>query len=280
MDTSGLIKISEMASLHGVSRQTLILYDKNGLLRPEYVSENGYRYYDMDQIPRLRLICLLKGMGIPLSEIGRLLDDPTPESMRALLEGKRASIRETMDQLTRQDEEVCQLEELFEHMSAKLADTDVPYVGWRPERRAVFSPYVSVDMDVKKLHLSLMNAWGMLLGHGMIPSRGFGSLLRTSSILGDDPLEGAGSLVVLPRNEDVDGLDAIVLPEGDYATMYKVAMPYDPEPAKRLLAWIASRGFEPMGDVIDVCLLDSVFHTPEHEADFCRLEVRVVCQHD
>ena len=148
MDTGDLIKISEMASLHGVSRQTLILYDKNGLLRPEYVSENGYRYYDMDQIPRLRLICLLKGMGIPLSEIGRLLDDPTPESMRALLEGKRASIRETMDQLTRQDEEVCQLEELFEHMSAKLADTDVPYVCWRPERRAIFSPYVSVDMDV------------------------------------------------------------------------------------------------------------------------------------
>jgi len=279
MDVSELIKISEMASMHGVSRQTLILYDKNGLLTPAYVSENGYRYYSMDQIPRLRLICLLKGMGVPLSEIGGLLTSPTPEGMHVLLEHKRASIREAMAQLRRQDEEVGQLEEIFEHMSAKLAVADIPYVCWLPERRAIFSPYVASEMDVRKLHLTLMDAWGRLLDHGMIPSRGFGSLLRTESLPSDDPLKGAGSLIVLPRNEDVDGLDVIVLPEGDYAVMYKAAMPYDPEPAKRLLVWARSRGLVPEGDVIDSCLLDSVFHTDGCAKDFCRLEVRVRTDH-
>lgn len=34
METDKLIKISEMAVLHGITRQTLILYDKNGLLKP------------------------------------------------------------------------------------------------------------------------------------------------------------------------------------------------------------------------------------------------------
>ena len=66
MEGDDLIRVSEMAALHGVSRQTLILYDRNGLLKPEHVGANGYRYYSIDQVPRLRLICLLKEMGVPL----------------------------------------------------------------------------------------------------------------------------------------------------------------------------------------------------------------------
>lgn len=52
--TDGLIKISDMAAMVRVSRQTLILYDKNGLLHPAYVNEAGYRYYSVDQLPYLR----------------------------------------------------------------------------------------------------------------------------------------------------------------------------------------------------------------------------------
>ena len=37
MEGDDLIRVSEMAALHGVSRQTLILYDRNGLLKPEHV---------------------------------------------------------------------------------------------------------------------------------------------------------------------------------------------------------------------------------------------------
>ena len=55
-DRKELVKISQMAALNGISRQTLILYDKNGLLKPAYVSELGYRYYSIGQIPQLRLI--------------------------------------------------------------------------------------------------------------------------------------------------------------------------------------------------------------------------------
>ena len=41
----------ELARLHGVSKQTLIFYDKIGLFRPAYVDpDNGYRYYSASQI--------------------------------------------------------------------------------------------------------------------------------------------------------------------------------------------------------------------------------------
>jgi hypothetical protein len=61
--------ISEMASIHGVSRQTLIYYDKIELFQPVHIDENGYRFYAAEQIPFLREICFLKSIGIKLNDI-------------------------------------------------------------------------------------------------------------------------------------------------------------------------------------------------------------------
>ncbi|WP_251441565.1 MerR family DNA-binding transcriptional regulator [Veillonella intestinalis] len=58
-----LISISEMAKLHGMSRQTLIHYDKIGLFKPIYTNNRGFRYYSKQQIPFMRKIDFLKKLG-------------------------------------------------------------------------------------------------------------------------------------------------------------------------------------------------------------------------
>lgn len=60
---STYISISEMAKLHGITRQTLIHYDSIDLFKPAKVDTNGYRYYCKHQIPYLREICFLKSRG-------------------------------------------------------------------------------------------------------------------------------------------------------------------------------------------------------------------------
>lgn len=69
---TGMYAISEMASLFNVSRQTLIYYDKIGLFKPAVVNEKGYRFYSPTQIPLMRLICMLRDLGLELDEIDRL----------------------------------------------------------------------------------------------------------------------------------------------------------------------------------------------------------------
>lgn len=273
MRESDLIKISEMAALHGVSRQTLILYDKNGLLKPVKIAENGYRYYSIRQIPRLRQICLLKEMGVPLARIREHLDRPSPEGMRAVLTERRAAIAEERNRLNRQLEDIDLLDEIFADIPTKEKNLDLPHVVYREQRQAIFSPYPSAEMDRKQLHLALMDAWGEVIDAGTIPSRGFGSLLDAKAIMSDAPLEGAGSIVILPRPIPVDGMRVVTLPAGEYACMYKRAMPYDVEPARKLLAWMGERGLEAEGPVVDCCLLDAVFHSDIRTADFCRLEI-------
>lgn len=43
--------ISEMAAMFGLTRQTLIYYDRIGLFAPAHVNEEGYRLYEPTQIP-------------------------------------------------------------------------------------------------------------------------------------------------------------------------------------------------------------------------------------
>ncbi|SJZ75304.1 DNA-binding transcriptional regulator, MerR family [Cetobacterium ceti] len=63
-------KISDVAKIFNISRQTLIYYDKINLFKPEYKNEeNNYRYYSDNQLYDLYFILALKEGGFSLKEI-------------------------------------------------------------------------------------------------------------------------------------------------------------------------------------------------------------------
>lgn len=49
-------KTAEFAALCGVRKDTLLHYDHIGLLKPQWVGENGYRYYAAQQLRTYDLI--------------------------------------------------------------------------------------------------------------------------------------------------------------------------------------------------------------------------------
>lgn len=68
----------EMAKLSGLSKQTILFYDKKGILKPEYVDpDNGYRYYSADQLDFLDNISMLKEIGLSLDEIRTFMEQRT-----------------------------------------------------------------------------------------------------------------------------------------------------------------------------------------------------------
>lgn len=76
--------VKEIAKQTGVSVRTLHHYDAIGLLKPTYVAESGYRYYDEAALERLYLILLFRELGFPLKEIGQILDAPDYDRNRVL----------------------------------------------------------------------------------------------------------------------------------------------------------------------------------------------------
>ena len=92
--------VKEIAKQTGVSVRTLHHYDSIGLLKPSFVAESGYRYYDEEALERLYLILLFRELGFPLKDIGKILDAPDYDRNRildtqiALLKAKAAHLRE------------------------------------------------------------------------------------------------------------------------------------------------------------------------------------------
>jgi protein phosphatase len=76
-----LLTIGEFARLSRLSPKALRLYDELGLLRPCRVDEwSGYRYYSPSQLDRARLVGWLRRIGMPLAQIGAVVESPPAEA--------------------------------------------------------------------------------------------------------------------------------------------------------------------------------------------------------
>lgn len=65
-----LFKIGEIVKILGVTRKTILVYEKMGLLTPAVKDEvSGYRYYTADNMTQIRSIRSLQTLGLSLAEI-------------------------------------------------------------------------------------------------------------------------------------------------------------------------------------------------------------------
>lgn len=68
------MEIGKFASASGLSVDALRHYDKVGILKPALVDpRTSYRRYGVDQLGDARRICLLRGVDLPVGEVGAVL---------------------------------------------------------------------------------------------------------------------------------------------------------------------------------------------------------------
>jgi len=95
-----MFKIGDFSRLCRITVRTLRYYDEIGLLKPVKIDTfTGYRYYSVDQLPRLNRIAMLKSLGLSLDDIRELLDNDLPtDHIRQLLQVKRAEIKQRLNE--------------------------------------------------------------------------------------------------------------------------------------------------------------------------------------
>ncbi|MGN0507128.1 MAG: MerR family transcriptional regulator [Lachnospiraceae bacterium] len=88
--------IHEVAKLLGISADAIRLYEKAGLVDPPRREENGYRYYEVEQIHRIMGISLWRQLGVGLSEIKKVFEVSDfvhmSEEFGALIENSEAEV--------------------------------------------------------------------------------------------------------------------------------------------------------------------------------------------
>ena len=91
-----MLKIGEFSRLSQVTVKTLHHYDEIGLFKPSQTDRfTSYRYYTLDQLPRLHSIMALKELGLSLEEIAQLLrENLSPEEIRGMYRLKHAEAQQ------------------------------------------------------------------------------------------------------------------------------------------------------------------------------------------
>lgn len=93
-----MFKIGDFSKLSRITVKALRYYDTLGILKPDTIDEeNGYRYYETDQLFRASEIVQYKEMGLSLDEISSIiLDNQSPSDILRLLSRKKTEITDVI----------------------------------------------------------------------------------------------------------------------------------------------------------------------------------------
>lgn len=133
------LTVTEVARISGVSVRTLHHYDQIGLLKPAFTGQNRYRHYGQDELLRLQQILLHRELGIPLGEIGAILDAPGFDRLEAL--------RQQRDRLSEEAKRYAQLVRTIDRTIASLEgdramrNADL-YKGISPDKQAEYEAWL------------------------------------------------------------------------------------------------------------------------------------------
>lgn len=89
----------EFAKLCNVSKHTLFHYNDIGVFVPQYIGENGYRYYHVLQYDTFCTITQLRTIGMSLSEIKTYLTHRSPQKLIDLFSQQESFINMQINQL-------------------------------------------------------------------------------------------------------------------------------------------------------------------------------------
>lgn len=94
----GGLTVGAAASHVGVTVRTLHHWDAIGLVRPSGRTTGGYRLYSAADVARMHRVLVYRELGLPLDDIGDLLDAPTAD-MTVPLRQQRAQLLERISHL-------------------------------------------------------------------------------------------------------------------------------------------------------------------------------------
>lgn len=246
--------IGEVAKLHGLSKQTLIFYDKTDLFKPKIVDENNnYRYYTAEQLEVLDSILILKEIGIPLKRIKSFLDNRSVDSTLSLMIEQKKELENQKNHLNLIIKRLEKKIETIEHL--KHFENEVYFEMCEEEYLAaqkVEPPYdlLKTNIAIKKLlKTATLNSYTYNYQLGVMIS--VENLNEGKYITAD--------YAFVPINNYINNKNIIIKNKGLYAISYHRGVYEDIGKTYRdLLYEIKKRGYRPLNYSYEYCVLDSL----------------------
>ena len=116
----------ELAKLCGVTVRTVQYYDTRGVLTPAALSEGGRRLYSDGDLRRMRVICFLRELGLPIETVKQILAEQNAgDVIDLLLQQQETALR---DEIGTQSAKLEKLETLRRELKS-AGDISVESIG-------------------------------------------------------------------------------------------------------------------------------------------------------
>ncbi len=109
----------ELAKLCGVTVRTVQYYDARGILIPSELTEGGRRLYSEDDLRRMKVICFLRGLELPIDAIAQILKEEHPEKVIFLLIEQQENT--LADEIAEKQEKLEKLRDLKNGLKSRAA---------------------------------------------------------------------------------------------------------------------------------------------------------------
>lgn len=156
MKKENFYKIGEISKLYKISTDILRHYEKIGLVVPDFVGENGYRYYSKKQIWRLNTIRNLRNLGVGLKDIKEFLDERNIKSAEDIIGFQLEKVEDKIRKFNELREE---LENKLENIEffKNFKDFNKPILKFIPRRKFLrskgkFKKDWEIDFEIKTLN--------------------------------------------------------------------------------------------------------------------------------
>ena len=204
-------RIGEISRLYKISTDILRYYDKIGLMSPDFIGENGYRYYSKKQIWKLNNIRNLRNIGVGLEDIKEFLDERNINSANDIIEFQLEKVEDKIKKLTGLKEELTSKLENIEFFKT-FKDFNKPVLKFIPKRKFLrskgnFRQDWEIDFELKILNEKTEYDNDFILTNNEI-----GATLSKENFLKGEYLTFSESFII----NDVKGE---IIPEGYFLTI-------------------------------------------------------------
>lgn len=249
MPQDKLIPISQFAELSGISRANLIYYDRIGVLKPERILKNKYRYYGFRQLMAAYLVLAFKEYGMSLKEIKTAARERTPESVGRFFKEQISQVESQIHQMRQKIDMMESYLALMRQAAGKRSGMiEVKELSAQPVLFGPRSKAPTEDnwIDVIKEFFEYNAHHDIMLGFPI------GSVIDKKALL-EGNWDNTNRLYFrIPRSRQhiKGGLYAIGYSKGDYYSHGKFY--------KQLIKYIERKGYRIDGDAYEDYLLDEV----------------------
>ncbi|APC41385.1 MerR family transcriptional regulator [Clostridium estertheticum] len=262
-------RIGEISETYGIGKDSLMYYEKLGIIRPNR-GENGYRLYNIKDVWKLNLIKELRNFDISMKRIKEYLEDRSIETTKQILQEEVKLIDDRIQQLTNnKDNIIRRLKSIDDIISdIELNKIQVRHIKLRKALKlnAGISNEGEAECIIKRLQKQYEDKI-YILGNGNI-----GVVYDEEKLnkIGDMKYKAAFCLV------DYDDVNYnMILDEGDYVNIvYKGTFDEDMKHIQNMMKYIEENKYKVVGNMIKICKIN-IHETAIKEEHITEIQIPV-----